>query len=510
MEPDLTSPKNTTVITNENISIQRNNPKTIPVDKPANKSFVFTTSPKDEFYIIFNQFIWITMQMLFEIVPGIFQMQLLGHLSDGEYYLAGVGLAKTFANVIGRAQAWGLTTGLFTLLPQCIGANKYELISEYIQRSFYITTFTCILLSIPQIFAGDILVAIGQSKDLKHLINQYCRVYIGNAFFNIWLTIIQRLMQALNHNRDITFAQIFSFAISYPLYYLLIYYFDLKAIGGALGASILSLIMLLGCCSCLIYRGYGYVFKPISISIVLQTTKVKEYIYLSLPGLFQNAFEWIILEIATLLAGYLISPQIAISTTVIMGNLLGFMIAFAFGIANSTNIRVGGYIGAQKLKEAKRAAFIGVLLNFIVNVAFATVYYFFHSDIPKFWTKNEETISTASDVILYVMIPFNICCLTLQTFGGIYRGLGQQKISAYFVVFGYWVVSFPLSLILLFGYNLRHNVLHGSYVIWSSLCLGNGIGAICCVMYMIFKIDWNKAVDHAKSRMGLLQTDDNE
>eukprot|EP01083_Nonionella_stella_P170185 578642_1 len=268
-----------------------------------------------------------------------------------------------------------------------------------------------------------------------------------------------------------------------------------------IGCMYLEFHMLLGCCTCLVYRGYGYVFKPLPLNVVLQWKRVKEYIALSLPGLFQNAFEWIILEIATLLAGYIVSPQIAISTTVIMGNLLGFMIAFAFGIANSTNIRVGGYVGACRIVQAKLAAEIGIVINIMVNVCFATLYAIFHSDIPTLWTNDSETVNTASHVILYVMIPFNICCLTLQTFGGIYRGLGYQKISAYFVVFGYWAISFPLSLILLFGVHLREDVLSGSYVIWSSLCLGNGIGAVGCVVYLIWRIDWDKAVVQAEKRM---------
>lgn len=111
-----------------------------------NKSFIHSKTAWEESWTIFSQFVWITTQMLFEIVPGIFQMQMLGHLDNGAYYLAGVGLGRTFANVIGRSQAWGMTTGLFTLLPQCIGANKYDLIPTYIQRSFYVTTFICMIM----------------------------------------------------------------------------------------------------------------------------------------------------------------------------------------------------------------------------------------------------------------------------------------------------------------------------------------------------------------------------
>ena len=86
------------------ITSNTNTPNGSPLNtsEKTNKSFIFSTTRKQEFWIIYTQFIWITMQMLFEIVPGIFQMQLLGNLNNGTYYLSAVGLGRTFANVIGR------------------------------------------------------------------------------------------------------------------------------------------------------------------------------------------------------------------------------------------------------------------------------------------------------------------------------------------------------------------------------------------------------------------------
>lgn len=230
------------------LNIEENYGSIQNVTKPkfkSSKRFIPTSTLKAECYMIVTRAILMTVQMLFEIVPGVFQMQFLGHLPNGAYELAGVGLGRTFATVVGRAQAWGLTTGLFTLIPQCVGAGKMDQIPLHVQRAFYVTTITCLLMSILQFYAGDILVGIGQSSDLRNLINIYCRVFIPNAFLNVWLTIIQRVLQALDYNRDILIAQTISFLGSYPLYYLLIVYFDLQAVGGAIGASILSLMYVL-------------------------------------------------------------------------------------------------------------------------------------------------------------------------------------------------------------------------------------------------------------------------
>lgn len=259
--------------------------------------------------------------------------------------------------------------------------------------------------------------------------------------------------------------------------------------------------MLIGCTISLIYRGYGYVLRPLPLRVIFIKSQMLEYIYLSLPGLFQNAFEWILIQIAAILAGYVAFSQNAISVTVIMGNILSILIAFAYGISNSVNIRVGGYIGRGQIFPAKRSSIIGFCLYLCVSTIFGIVFAIFCDDLPRMWTTDILTIEIASKVILYVMILFNFSVLALQTISGVYRGLAKQKKSAMFVVIGYWMLSFPISLVFLFALDLRSNILYGSLVIWGSLSAGNAFGAISVIFYLLKYIDWGQCVIEAAKRV---------
>ena len=66
----------------------------------------------------------------------------------------------------------------------------------------------------------------------------------------------------------------------------------------------------------------------------------------------------------------------------------------------------------------------------------------------------------------------------------------------------YWVVSLPLSLILLFGLGYRHDLFTGTLVIWGSLALGNILGCVTEVAYMFCGcVDWKLAVDKSSMRI---------
>merc|ERR1712062_842464 len=68
------------------------------------------------------------------------------------------------------------------------------------------------------------------------------------------------------------------------------------------------------------------------------------------------------------------------------------------------------------------------------------------------------------------------------------------------VFIAYRIISFPLSLIMLFGMGLRHNLYYGLLIIWGSQGVGNIIGCICEIAYLIFCADWKTSVDQAMDR----------
>jgi len=176
------------------------------------------------------------------------------------------------------------------------------------------------------------------------------------------------------------------------------------------------------------------------------------------------------------------------------------VMAFMAGIANATNVRVGKYIGRADIIGAKRAAKVGVIIAILINTIFGMIFILGRDALPGIYTDNEETLALTSSMMIILWI-YAAGCIILNVFGGVYRGMGIQKIAAVMVFVSYWVISFPLSLILLFGFNLRQNLFYGSFLIWGSLAIGNILGCIAEIVYLGFWADWKFAVHKAMLRV---------
>ena len=241
-------------------------------------------------------------------------------------------------------------------------------------------------------------------------------------------------------------------------------------------------------------------FKPHSLSIVWTKKGMMNYINLAIPGLFQNAFQWIIEEVAVLMSGYITQPTIAISVTVILSNIYLVVLPFPVGTCNAVNMRVGKYIGMGNVYYAKRSAKVGVALAIILLIIWTVIFIFGKDAIPRIYTNNKETIELTSNM-MFIMVSYAMGCFICQTVGGIYRGLGLQKIAAIFAFVSYWMISWPISMVLIFAVGFRNDLTLGVGTIWLQLAVGNLLAGAGMILYMICFVDWNKAVINAESRI---------
>ena len=90
-------------------------------------SFIFASSPWEECKIIFSMMIPIIIQSIFQFLPSTISFTFIGHLTNSTKLLAGAGLARIYTNVTASSFAYGITTGLQTLIPQAIGNNKQDI-----------------------------------------------------------------------------------------------------------------------------------------------------------------------------------------------------------------------------------------------------------------------------------------------------------------------------------------------------------------------------------------------
>jgi Na+-driven multidrug efflux pump len=87
----------------------------------------------------------------------------------------------------------------------------------------------------------------------------------------------------------------------------------------------------------------------------------REYLRLALPGTGMLFFAWSNFEIGVIAAGYLGKVDISVMSIGIQTIYMLFMIPF--GIATSTNIRVGQLLGNNQAAEAKNSCKVAATLN---------------------------------------------------------------------------------------------------------------------------------------------------
>eukprot|EP01084_Bolivina_argentea_P057501 105065_1 len=108
--------------------------------KKSSDSSSFTPSKTlfEEMKLILLIYIKIALSNIAELFPQILSNIFIGHLNNASFLLSACGLARTFCNVMGLAQAWAFSSALYILIPQCLGANHPQLMALYVQRAFWI------------------------------------------------------------------------------------------------------------------------------------------------------------------------------------------------------------------------------------------------------------------------------------------------------------------------------------------------------------------------------------
>eukprot|EP01083_Nonionella_stella_P220989 790073_1 len=463
-------------------------------------SFVVATSFTHELWLLFLRCALISLQILSQLGVIVVAIIFVGQLPNSVMVLAGVGFSRTFVNVTGTGMSWGFTTSLFTLLPQSIGAGHINHAAIHIQRAFYIVTIVSALLSISQFYAGEIMVAIGQPAELKPIVETYCRLLIPYIFICSYDAILVRLIQALDMNISLAICAVLMFASCPLITWFLMYYLDYGWQGTAIAQSVVMLLFFFIMLVLLIYKGYGFIFIPLPFTTVWSLKGIYNYLALALPGLCQNMFEFIIQEAAIVLSGYVASPTTALSATVILNNLFLVVISFSLATCSATNIRVGKYIGKGSIIYAKRAAVGGLMIAALIMSIGSLVLMCGVHVLPRIYTDNVDTIRLTSK-IMWILVVFSCGCLMLQTLGGIYRGLGLQKIAAIVVSVSYTLIALPCSIVLLFSFDMRRDLVYGTAIIWGGLAFGNVLGAIVEIIYLWCFGDWKAAVRHANMRI---------
>ncbi|KAF8414091.1 hypothetical protein HHK36_002090 [Tetracentron sinense] len=393
-----------------------------------------------------------------------------GHLGNLE--LAAASLGNTGIQVFAYGLMLGMGSAVETLCGQAYGAQKYEMLGVYLQRSTLLLMATGIPLTVIYVFSKSILILLGESTAIASAAALFVYGLIPQIFAYAANFPIQKFLQAQSIVAPSAFISTATLALHLLISWLAVYKIGLGLLGASLvlslswwivvGAQFAYIVMSDRCK----YTWTGFSLQAFS--------GLPEFLKLSTASAVMLCLETWYFQILVLLAGLLKNPQLALDSL-------------------SVCVRVSNELGAGHPKSAAFSVVIVTLISFIIAVIAAMIVLALRHVISYVFTEGKTVADAVSDLcpLLAVTLILNGVQPVLS---GVAVGCGWQAFVAYVNVGCYYVIGIPLGALLGFKFDL------GAKGIWSGMIGGTAIQTII-LLWVTYRADWNKEVDKTMKRL---------
>ncbi|KAI9031297.1 mate-domain-containing protein, partial [Hyaloraphidium curvatum] len=373
-------------------------------------------------------------------------MVFLGHL--GAMELAAGCLAITFGNVAGFSMLIGLATAADTLCAQAwtMKSDDPHAVGEILQQSLLVMFVACVPTCLAFWFAGPILLALGQDKDVVALASEFLRILIPAVPAFGAFESIKRFLQSQGVASAYTAVIFATTILNVPLTYVLVW----RALGFVGAPIAIAAVAWANLLLILLYarfvdgaQGFGGWSRE-----AVRWRALKAYLKLALPGVLQVASEWWTFEVLAIMAGLLGSRELAVQSVVTTITSLIFMLPL--GLSVSTTTRVAQKLGANRPQRSQMASLCGLGLGSAFGLVAMAVLLVFRHQLGGLLTSDPDVIAAVGDVLLvaaFYELADAINCVA----AGVLRGVAATGYAAAAAFVGYYVVGLPLSGVLAFG-----------------------------------------------------------
>ncbi|CAL5408978.1 unnamed protein product [Camellia sinensis] len=412
-----------------------------------------------------------------------------GHLGNLE--LAAASLGNNGIQIFAYGLMLGMGSAVETLCGQAYGAQKYEMLGVYLQRSAILLTITGVLLTLIYIFCEPILIFLGESTAIASAAALFIYGLIPQIFAYALNFPIQKFLQA----QSIVTPSAYISAATLVLHIILSWLFVYKIGLGLLGASlVLSLSWWI-----IVVAQFVYILKSERCKYTWDGFSIQAFS--GLPGFFKlSAASAVMLcletwyfQILVLLAGLLENPELALDALSICTTISGWVFMISVGFNAAASVRVSNELGAGHPKSAAYSVVVVTSISFIISVIAAIVLLALRNIISYVFTDGEIVANAVSD--LCPLLALTLILNGIQpVLSGVAVGCGWQAFVAYVNVGCYYIVGIPLGAVLGFYFNF------GAKGIWTGM-LGGTLMQTIILIWVTFRTDWNKEVGEAQKRL---------
>ncbi|KAG5556140.1 hypothetical protein RHGRI_006682 [Rhododendron griersonianum] len=384
----------------------------------------------------------------------------------------------------------GMSSALATLCGQAYGANQYDMLGVYLQRS-WIVLFTCSLFLVPVFcLTSPILIALGQDEAIAEVAGVIALWFIPVLFSFVPSFTCQQFLQIQSKNMIISYLAFFSVSIHVLLSWLLVVRYKL-GIPGAMMSTILAYwIPNLGQLSFVICGGCRETWKGFSF---LAFKDLWPIVKLSLSSGAMLCLELWYNTVLILLTGYMENAEVAIDALSICLNISGWEMMISLGFLAAASVRVSNELGRGDSKAAKFSIVNTVLTSLAIGFVLFIFFLFFRGHLAYLFTDSSEVAAAVAD-----LSPLLACSILMNSvqpvLSGVAVGAGWQSIVAYVNIACYYLVGVPVGAVLGYVFDLQ---VKG---VWIGMLFGTFVQTIVLII-ITCKTDWDQQVPRVDCTM---------
>ncbi|XBI83068.1 hypothetical protein VPH35_091623 [Triticum aestivum] len=372
-----------------------------------------------------------------------------GHL--GTLELAAASLGNTGIQVFAYGLMLGMGSAVETLCGQAYGANKFDMLGIYMQRSTVLLMATGIPLAVLYAFSRPILILLGESPEIASAAAIFVYGLIPQIFAYAANFPIQKFMQAQSIMAPSAYISTATLAVHLVLSYLVVYKFGLGLLGASLMLSISWWIIVIGQ---FVYIVTSSRCRLTWTGFSLQAfSGLPEFFKLSLASAIMLCLETWYFQILVLIAGLLKDPEMALASLSVCMTISGWVFMISVGFNAAASVRVSNELGAGNPKSAAFSVVVVTVLSFILAAIISIVILFFRDYISYIYTGGDDVAAAVSK--LTPLLAITLILNGIQpVLSGVAVGCGWQAFVAYVNVGCYYVVGIPLGCLLGFYFDL--------------------------------------------------------
>ncbi|WZZ37431.1 hypothetical protein YC2023_020832 [Brassica napus] len=416
--------------------------------------------------------VWVETKKLWQIVgPAIFTrlsaysmlvitQAFAGHL--GELELAAISIVNNVIVGFNFGLLLGMASALETLCGQAFGARKYYMLGVYMQRSWIVLFFCCLLLLPTYLFSTPVLKFIGQPDDIAEL-SGVLSVWAIPLHFAYPLSFpLQRFLQCQLKNHVTAYAAAVSLVVHFLVSWLFVDGLKLGVVGTMATVSISWWV---------------------NVLIILAYT-VCGGCPLTWTGFSSEAFTglWEFLKLSAS-SGFMLCMSI---------NGWEMMIPLAFFAG--TGVRVANELGAGNGKGARFATIVSVTQSLIIGLFFWVIIMLFHNQIAWIFSSSEAVLAAVNK--LTVLLALTVFLNSVQpVLSGVAVGSGWQSYVAYINLGCYYCIGIPLGILM--GWIFKFGVMG----IWAGMIFGGTAVQTIILILITMRCEWEKEAQIAQARV---------